>query len=347
MQSRLGWLLWMVACAQDPEAETNPLGASSADANRNGPGWENAHPNQGNGPCNQGNGTCNQGGCDDDDDQGEDQDQDPDEDDCDQDQPNNGPQVDFHVFTNLKLDYSRAQVYYAGGPPADDARREDTLITFEVIPGNGVHLLDAKLDPMQSEPYLNGATIGAQAWSATSYHLLSSPDGRFQNWAFPHVLPEAGDKFQAAVQTDQGNFEIGATLFEVFVMPPYIKKIGAPGNPFPYNGGTVPFATGLPLEIQFLPPLDADSQLMLGYAYAVEVFAIDDAGQQIAHFREDYPHPTPVDFLGTLSVVVPSELFPAEVQTPNGPVEVFDYKLDLAIQSNGNNAAIMIPFERY
>ena len=108
-------------------------------------------------------------------------------------------------------------------------------------------------------------------------------------------------------------------------------------------------------------------QRQVGLPYQFEMFYYDSANQQIDNIDGSATWPTPptnfdansqnygvsgttlstVSATGAFSVQLPKELFVNSVQKTDGTtVNVAIYKVDIAAQNNGNNAALMLRLKK-
>ncbi len=278
--------------------------------------------------------------------------------------------VIVNLFMNLKLDEQRAQVYFSGDAEAiERSLKTDTVITFEVRGTTtltksiaAVHVLGP---PAPAPAYLSGATVQhtATLWSSTDYAL--NPDGpnHFQAFIVPNALLNAGDNFTFEIRFEDGSRAVFTRMLNyVFRRIPRLVRIGAPGDEQPYAGSTVSFDGSQDLSLVWEPPVDETGRPITGMDYHFEFFYYDSGGAQIQGIDRAATWPTPIpgfdssanfyavpgssltlSSAGTFSTTLPQELFPDTVQTAAGPVAVAQYKVDIAAQNRGNNAALMVP----
>lgn len=298
-------------------------------------------------------------------------------DDFDTDGPGNPAAADgvtLNFFMNLKLDDQQGQVYFNGDTAGiEDSLKTDTVITFEVRGEAGLNktITGARIigPPAPAPAYLSMATVqspgGSGAlWSSMDFAL--SPDvgeNHFQAFIVPNDFINAGDTFAIELTFDDGTTKVYSRMINyVFKSIPKLVIAGAPGSVSTYNGGTLNFDGSQDLVLEWNPPVDELGQLILGQDYRFEIFYYDASGQQINDidgaatfgtppagfnaqtrgFEVDGSNFTSTQPGGVLKATLPSEIFVDTVQTSGGPVAVASYKVDIAAQNNGNNAALMV-----
>jgi hypothetical protein len=287
--------------------------------------------------------------------------------------------VHLNFFMNLKIAEDRADLYYSG--TADQiaaALQTDTIITFEVLTSDadpsitGVRMLDAPAPtylPMTERMTDSMGGLAFTTWSDTDYAFGASGD-RWQAFVRPNAAIDAGDTFTAEV-----SFSDGATAdfsrminFVFHNIPRLVGHGSAVDSLTEYAGGTVTFDGTHDLVLEFSPPVDETGALLTDLDFHFEIFYNEALGggqlnQQI-DAAATWPTPIPgFDTNGhfyvvpnsaltlsednTYTVTLPEGLFVDTVQTTaDGPQAVGSYKIDIAAQSNGNNAAVMIIFEK-
>jgi len=153
----------------------------------------------------------------------------------------------------------------------------------------------------------------------------------------------------------------------VFKSIPKLINVGPPGALAAFNGpGVIVFDGTQDLAFEWAPPVDDFGNLMVGIGYQFEVFYYNAMGQQIDNIDNAATWPSPpanwssqgqnyevdgstltaVSAGGTFTVTLPKEIFVDTVQTAAGPVAVASYKVDIAAQHDGNNAALIVRLEK-
>ena len=280
-----------------------------------------------------------------------------------------GDGLDINFFMNLKIDDVQATAYFTGNVPGIEASlKNDTVITFEVRAHSsfGKNITAARIigPPSPAPPYLPLSTVnGGALWSASSYALQPDGTNHFQEWAVPHDFMNTGDTFTVEITFDDGTVGVYSRMINyVFKSIPKLEKHGTPAALVPFAGpAEIVFDGTQDLVLEWAPPVDDFGNLMVGLPYHFEVFYYDGVGQQINDIDattwatpitywnpQNQFHEVPGTVLTTLSasntftMQLPKELFPNTVQTAAGAVAVSSYKVDIAAQNNGNNAALMI-----
>ncbi|MCG3126580.1 MAG: hypothetical protein CHACPFDD_01431 [Phycisphaerae bacterium] len=282
--------------------------------------------------------------------------------------------IQLNFFMNLKIDDATAEAFF----PGDNAGiqkilRDQTVITFEI---RGTNMLSKNISaarilapPNPAPAYLPNMTAQGVLWSTLGYALR--PDvgvNHFQEWAVPTAIMNAGDTFTAEVTYDDASTGVYTRMINfVFHSIPKLIKHGPPGTLTDYTGpGVITYDGTQDLVLEWNPPVDETGRLLVGLTYFFEVFYYDSGNAQINDIDGSATWPTaPTGFdssrrvfevagstLTTLSpqnsfsVQLPKEIFPDTVQTGSGAVGVTSYKVDIAAQSNGNNAALMIRLQK-
>lgn len=278
--------------------------------------------------------------------------------------------VQINVFMNLKLSDEQAAAFYtADAAELLEVLTTQTVITFEVRgDGSGKTVTSACVlpSPAPSPPYLSSTTVqdGGDLWSTTSYALDADGPNHFQKWIIPNAAVVPGDLFAIKVEFDDGSTTTYARMINfVFVTIPKLIKAGPPGSLSAYTAPSNLTIDGTrDLVLEWSPPLDERRVPIVETTYFFEVFYHDGAGAQINGidgaatwssppsgfdaarqvFEVDASAFTTLSAAGTFAVTLPKEIFANTVQTSSGAVGVASYKIDIAAQKNGNNAALMI-----
>jgi len=288
-----------------------------------------------------------------------------------------GDGVEISFFMNLKIDDEQATAYFSGDVPGiETSLKTDTIITFEVqgTSALGKNITAARVigPPSPAPAYLATTTVPSAApatlWSASSYALQPEGTNHFQQWVVPNDFMNTGDTFTVELTFDDGTVGVYSRMINyVFKSIPKLINVGPPGALALFNGPTVITFDGTQdLAFEWAPPVDDFGALLTGLPYAFEVFYYDSAAQQIDNIDNASTWPSPpanwsqqgqnyevdgstlatVSANGTFTVTLPKEIFVDTVQTPSGPVDVASYKIDIAAQNNGNNAALMVRLEK-
>ncbi|RMF86164.1 MAG: hypothetical protein D6744_00215, partial [Planctomycetota bacterium] len=280
----------------------------------------------------------------------------------------------INFFMNLKIDDTKAQAYFSGDTTAiADSLQHDTVITFEVKDNGSLtkNISAVRIigPPAPAPSYLTTATVlGSGAlWSDSGYAL--NPDGtnHFQQWVVPNDFMSTGDTFTVEVTFDDGSKKVYSRMINyVFKSIPKVTQTGDPNSVTAYTGPTtIMFDGSRDVVLYWNPPVDDFGVQLVGLDYFFEVFYYDASGAQINGIDGAATWPSPpanwnVQNLnyevsgaslgtptgGEFNVTLPKEIFVDTVQTSGGPVAVSRYKIDIAAQNNGNNAALMLPFEK-
>lgn len=283
--------------------------------------------------------------------------------------------VFINIFMNLKIDETRAGTYYGSvSESIDEALETDTVITFEVRGEAGLDsaITAARVLETPGPAYLPNCTVlsnGPEAalWSASGYALMPDGDNHFQQWVVPHDLLDAGDTFTVEVTLADGSTRQYARMINyVFRNIPRLVEHGPAGARGEYDSSApLELDRSQDLELVFNPPIDETGAYLFDLDYRFEIFYQAAGGQQLngeidgaatwpaapEGFRSDVLSYDVVASGLTLSgdntytISLPAELFPASVQLKDGSsASVASYKVDVAAQRNGNNAAIMLNF---
>ncbi len=284
--------------------------------------------------------------------------------------------ITLNFFMNLKIDDDQAAgAYFAGDTAAIQASlREDTVITFEVRGNDALTRTITAVrvigPPAPAPPYLSQAEVlGAGGlWADSGYALTSAGTNHFNEFVIPNAFINPGDTFTVEITFGDGTTAVYARMINyVFRSIPKVTTYGAPGSPTALTGpATIGFDGTQDLVLTWNPPVDERGNLLTSLDYRFEVFYYDAAGNQINDINGGATWTTPpANFdtnsksynvsgsllttpstSGEFSVQLPHEIFVDTVETMSGPVEVRSYKVDVAAQNNGNNAALMLQFEK-
>lgn len=281
----------------------------------------------------------------------------------------------LNFFMNLKLDDIAAEDFFTGNNAGiSEKLKYSTVITFEVRaePSFAGTITGARIvgPPAPAPPYLPLCTINGTStlWSDDGYEL--QPEGganHFQQWVVPNEFINAGDNFTVEVDFGDGSTRTYTRMINyVFKSIPKLVHYGAPGDPQDYAGALIQFDPSQDLVLEWNPPVDETEGLLTDLDYFLEVFYYDAGGQQLngqIDFAATWPTPpagfgeqgtttlsAPASTLSlsaenTFTVTMPHEIFVSEVQTATGAVAVARYKVDIAAQNDGSNAALMVQLE--
>lgn len=281
----------------------------------------------------------------------------------------------LNFFMNLKLSDMQAEAYFTGDRAAiDSSLQNDTVITFEVRGDPtllGKNITAARLigPPAPSPSYLPMLTTpDGSLWSASGYALRPDGANHFQEWAVPHDFLRTGDTFTVEITYDDGSVDVFNRMINyVFISIPKLVNTGTPSTLTAVTGpGTISFDGTQDLVLEWNPPVDDFGVLLTGLTYFFEVFYYDGTGNQINGI-DPATWSTPIpgfdtnrrvyevsgSALGSLSasntftVQLPADIFANTVQTGSGPVSVASYKIDIAAQNSGNNAALMMQYVKH
>lgn len=277
------------------------------------------------------------------------------------------PGFRLNFFMNLKISEESADVYYLGTlSQRQSALAEDTVITFEIIeePDHTPAIASVRLLDRPAPSYVSSMTIlnSGALWSDSGYVFDEAGD-RFQQFAVPHALIDAGDTFMVAVELEDGTMRLCYSMINyVFTNIPRLIRYGTPGAMSAYTAGSgISFDPNQDLVLEFEPPKDETGAYLTGFDYTFQIFYYDGTDQLSVDGSATWATP-PTDFdttrqvytvtaaaLGSLSadntytVTIPKEAFPAQVKTSDGStVTVSSYKIDITAEKNGNNAALMV-----
>jgi len=278
----------------------------------------------------------------------------------------------LNFFMNLKLDGNAAQAFFDGDTGAiAEALKQLTVITFEVrgtMPPVDIESVRVIGPPAPSPAYLTDMVISNSATKWMDDGFALQPDSgvnHFQQWVVPTDIINAGDTFTIEVTFVDGSIGVYSRMINyVFKSIPKPLNMGDPNNPAPYTGpAELVFDGNRDLLIEWNPPVDERGSLITGIPYFFEIFYQTDAHTQVHDIDGEATWTTPIDGFdrgrqvfevngsdltalsadNSFTVRLPKELFVDTVQTADGPVAVTSYKIDIAAQANGNNAAFMLP----
>lgn len=287
--------------------------------------------------------------------------------------------LDIHFFMNLKIDDVQATPYFSGDTTGiETSLKQDTVITFEVrgdpaVLGKNITAAKIIAPPAPAPSYLSSTTVafaGGALWSTSSYALRPDGTNHFQEWVVPNDFMNTGDTFTVELTYDDGTTGVYSRMVNyVFKSIPKLINVGPPSTLVPYNGpGKITFDGTKDLVLEWAPPVDDFGHLMVGLDYKFELFYYDSSGAQINDIDGVATWPTPItnwqtngpiyEVAGstlttlspsnTFSVQLPKEIFVDTVQTTSsGGVAVSRYKIDIAAQNSGNNAALMVELEKH
>lgn len=284
-------------------------------------------------------------------------------------------------FMNLKIPEEKSDTYFDGTvEEIEAALASDTIITFEIIPqtGSTKTVTGVALFAKTAPTYIEGAEVTVPAdgggsvkelWVDMDYAFTPGPDGRWQAFVTPNALINAGDTFTVEVTFDDGSTLMYSRMINfVFTNIPRLVKVGATGSLSVFVGVTpIQFDGTQDVVVEFEPPVDEDGNVLTEFNYFFEVFYNGADGQLNGDIDADATFTTEIDnwrpdnqnleidlaTLGSLSadgtytVTLPKEIFVDSVELMDGSTEaVTSYKIDIAAQSAGNNAAILLGFEK-
>ena len=281
----------------------------------------------------------------------------------------------LNFFMNLKIDDVQATAFFTGNVVGiEDCLKNNTVITFEIKADGGFskNITGCRIigPPAPAPAYMPLMTVqGGGLWSAAGYDIPVYGTNHYQEWATPHAFMNTGDTFTVEVSFDDGTVGVYSRMINyVFKSIPKLIKIGEPGALVAYNGpGTVQFDGTKDLVLEWAPPVDDFGNLIVGIPYFMEVFYYDGSHQQINNidFSSNWPTPpagwgpqstfylvdaaavTTPSAGGTFTVTLPKEIFVDQLRlNDSSNVDVHSYKVDIAAQRNGNNAALMFPLEK-
>ncbi|MCC6357847.1 MAG: hypothetical protein IT450_03820 [Phycisphaerales bacterium] len=281
------------------------------------------------------------------------------------------PDAGFHVnfFTNLKVSGNDSAVYYGGDDAAIDAAvAEQTVVTFEVVPEPGAtkKITGVRLSAFPAPDYLADFTVmvptdgGGQAfqnWKELDYRFTEGAD-RWQAFAIPHAVMNAGDTFGVVVEFEDGTaVKFTRMINYVFKNIPQLVGYGSADVFSPYTTGDVYFDGTKDFILEFKPPVDETGTPLTGMDYYFEFFFQDSSHMQINDIDVNATWPTlPANFNGnfyvvsrdqlatlspdgTFTVTLPKELFVnTVVKKDASSVAVSGYQIDIAAQNTGNAA---------
>ncbi len=279
----------------------------------------------------------------------------------------------LNFFMNLKLNGQQAEVFFDGDKDGiDTSLKEDTVITFEV---RGTEALDGTIESVRilSAPaptYLTGATLlgTSTLWSDEGFKLNPDGDNHFQAFVVPNDFVNAGDTFHVEITMADGATKTYSRMINyVFKSIPKLEQVGVSGSLEAVLGpATIDFDGAADLTLEWAPPVDETGALLTDLNYFFEVFfysAVDNT--QLQEINGGATWPTAISGwsaemrrvevsasdltlseAGKFMFTLPKEIFVDAVETTDGEVAVGSYKIDIAAQNNGNNAALMLDFNK-
>ena len=280
--------------------------------------------------------------------------------------------VIVNFFMNLKIDDIQATPYFSGDVAGiENSLKTQTVITFEVgaEPTLTRNIVGARIiaPPAPAPPYLPLTTVTFTSpptlWSSLGYALRPDGPNHFQEWAVPNDFMNTGDVFTVEITFDDGTVGLFTRMINyVFKSIPKLINVGPPGALVPFNGpAEIVFDGTKDIAFEWAPPVDDLGMLLVGLPYRFEIFYYDSTGGQINNIdaatwatpianwnaaSQAYEVPgtslTTLSASNTFTVQLPKELFPNTVTTATGSRTVVSYKVDIAAQNNGNNAALML-----
>lgn len=281
----------------------------------------------------------------------------------------------LNFFMNLKLNDMQAQAYFDADRDAiDDSLQNDTVITFEVRgdPAQlGKNITAVRLigPPSPGPSYLSQlTTLDSALWSDSGFALRPDGDNHFQEWAVPHDFLLTGDTFTVEITYDDGSVDVFNRMINyVFTSIPKLVNAGAPDALAPITApGTIEFDGSQDLVLEWNPPVDDFGVQLTDLTYFFEVFYYDGDGNQINDIdpatwstaisgfdNNRHVYEVSGEDLGELSMSdtftaqLPADIFASTVQSGSGPVVVGSYKIDIAAQNGGNNAALMLQYVKH
>jgi len=262
----------------------------------------------------------------------------------------------------------------------------DTIITFEVQaePSATTSIAAAHLLDVPGPAYLSIAQKSTEAtdgldltlWSASNYAFDEESD-RFDAFVCPNAVMDAGDTFTVEVSLDDGTTEQYSRMINyIFKNIPKLIKYGSAGALTNFDvtdagvNGTnqhpIPFDGSKDLVLVYQPPPDENGDYLTNLYYTFGIFYHAANGTQLNdQIDEAATWPSrPAGFgtegtsylvlnddltlagNNTYTVALPKEIFPDQVQTASGPVDVAQYKIDITAECTSGNAAIMLAFEK-
>lgn len=287
--------------------------------------------------------------------------------------------IRLNFFMNLKISNEQADTYYEGTQTEIDAARADhTVITFEVLPDgpNARTPVAIRALEVPGPSYMSTATVLAQGggntsttWKSLDYAFNEGND-RFEVFVVPHAVVEAGDTFTIEVEFEDGTTEQFSRMINfVYKNIPRLQKFGEAAGLTDFDGTQpIVFDGSQDLTLVFNPPPDENGDPVTGTDYSFEIFYNDSSNMQLnGQIDKAATFPTAIPGFNsqntafvaaaadmtydendnTYTVTLPKEIFVDNVQTSGGAVAVDSYKIDIAAQSSGGNAAIMLQFEKH
>lgn len=281
-----------------------------------------------------------------------------------------------NFFMNLKIDDVQATPYFSGDTAGIEASlKTNTVITFEVRAnaslGKNIKSCRIIAPPAPAPAYLPSTTIATSnppaAWSSTSYALQPDGTNHFQEWVVPNDFMNTGDTFTVEITFDDGTVGVYSRMINyVFKSIPKLINVGAPGALAPFNGpAKIQFDGSQDLTFEWAPPVDDFGMLIVGVPYRFEIFYYDTSGNQInnidasswstaipnfdpngACYEVAASSVTTLSASNTFTVTLPKEIFVNSVTVGGSTVNVGSYKVDIAAQNNGNNAALMLRLKK-
>jgi hypothetical protein len=307
-------------------------------------------------------------------------------DDFDADTATGGPgSANFFMNLKIGSDHA-STYYTGSQTAIDARLATDTVITMEVLnsafAGQTITSVQCQTSPAPS--YISSTqkmtdTPGGltySPWSDSSY-LFDSADDRWQAFVIPGAAMAAGDMFTVEITFDDGSTTLVSRMINyVFKNIPKLIQYGKSGalNAFDVNSATVngspnnpiPFDGTQDLVLVFEPPVDELGTPITNLDYKFEVFYYDAAGSTQLNESIDGSATWPTAITnwdpqsqvysvqasaltlagGAYTVSLPKEILPDTVTTGSGNTAVSYYKIDIAAQKNGNNAAIMLAYRK-
>ncbi len=273
----------------------------------------------------------------------------------------------LNFFMNLKVAEQDADTFYSGTTAdREGAIANTTVITFEVVedPGHTPAITAVEALEHPGPSYMSSMTVlgTGSLWSDSGYAFDDAGD-RFQAFVLPNTTISAGDMFVIQVHFDDGSAQTCWSMINyVFTNIPRLIQYGDSGALTEFAPGSgIQFDGSQDLVLEFQPPTDDTGAYITGLDYFFEIFYIAGTSQLDVDGSATWSSP-PAGFdagrqvyevsasaLGSLSadntytVTLPKEMFPDTVTLSDGSTAtVTEYKIDIAAQKNGNNAALMI-----
>jgi hypothetical protein len=285
-------------------------------------------------------------------------------------------------FMNLKVGAERAHVYYQGTPTEIDAAlQEDTIITMELRGSNPPTSAKINPVPgpgwlAGAEHQTGSLPLTYGSWSADAYafdRVGSGSSAYLQAFVKPKALMQAGNLFHVEATSGTGvvkhQFRVVSYVWKniprLVSYGPAIDTVTTYTVP---TGGPAPaltFADGENLVLTWKVPVDEVGD-PIKTGYRLEFFYENASGQVNPQINAAATWTTPVsgfstgvqfmmdlseadlegswdDVEGTYTATIPSGVFPTVVTLTDGSTTtITGYKIDIAAQKNGNNAAVML-----